>query len=285
MVRQKEKKRPGAFFSAVLLMALVFLAFGASAQAKARSDVQDYAQLFSENEAAGIANLASDIARDMAFHVFVLTADDTRGMSSRDYLEQMYEEMGYPEEDAKGGIAFFIDMDNRELNLVTQGDAIYYITDSREESVYDAGFGYARQGSYGQAMYAMLKAAQQFFASGIPDGQYVYDTETGRVTRHRSLRGWEWALSACGSLAAAAAVCLGARHRYRTVQRYAYEMDGKADFQVRHRQDLLVNQFETARRIEDPPPPPQNGGGDAGRTTVHRSSGGNTYGGGNGREF
>lgn len=260
---------------------------GIRADAQAEALVSDYAQIFSSDEKSKIRELASEISQDTGFHVVVLTAADAHGSSSLEYLESFYEEQGFAGSGARGGIGFVMDLYNRELNLITEGDAVYYITDEREEAVYDAGYKYARNARYGECMYAMLRAAQQYFAAGIPDGQYVYDAETGRIVRHRSLKAGECILAAAVSFFAAFACCFAVYRRYGTIHEYEYSMDGNADFHLQSQADRLVNQFETARKIETPRPP-QNGGGrtgPSGRSTVHRSSGGHSYGGGHGRKF
>lgn len=281
-----KQTRTGVFLA---LLFVLLLAFGMGADAREKADVFDNAGLFSAYERSSIRELAKELSDEYEINVVVLTADDTYGNSSRDYMEDFYEEEGYIDNGARGGIVFIIDMDNRELNLVTSGDAIYYITDEREESIYDAGISYASVGDYGNAMYAMLQSAQQYFERGIPDRQYVYDEETGRVVRHRAVSAGEAVISAALAALAAFICCFTVYRGYGTIKPYEYSLDGNADFRLNGRVDTLVNQFETVRRIQEPRPPGgggrSSGGSHPGRTTVHHSSGGHSYGGGHGRKF
>ena len=172
--------------------------------------------------------------------------------------------------------------DNRYLNLATERDMIYYITDYREEKIYDAAQSYASDGEYGNAMIAMLKKVQQYLNEGIPNKQYTYDTETGRIVRYHSLTSGDILFAFFAGLMAAAIISVILYRSYTVVKKYRYSTEKNARLKITAQRDILVNQFVTHRRIEKDPP---SGGGDSGRTSTHHSSGGHTYGGGKGRGF
>lgn len=244
--------------------------------------VQDDAQLFSDSEVQQIETLAKEIETSWQMNVLVMTCDDADGRESNEVLEETYEEYGLESNDAKGGIALIIDMDNRELNLVTERDMIHYITDYREESIYDVAQKYASDGEYGEAMTAMLEKTLEYMKSGIPENQYSYDTETGEITYYHSLTADDVLMAFLGALLAATLVTVILYRSYKIVKKYRYSTEQNARLTITAQNDHFVRQFETHRKIENES---SSGGGDSGRTSTHSSSGGHTYGGGSGRGF
>ena len=278
MVKKKIQKSRLAGTLGVLGALFIFSGVSVSAQYQ----IQDDAQLFTTAEVQQIENKAEEIDEQHQMNVFVMTCEDAKGKESREVLEDTYESYGLEKNDARGGIALIIDMDNRELNLVTERDMMYYITDYREEKIYDAAQSYASDGEYGNAMLAMLKKVQQYLNEGIPDKQYTYDTETGRIVRYHSLSSGDILLAFFAGLMVAAIVSVILYRSYTVVKKYRYSTEKNARLKITAQNDILVNQFVTHRRIEKDPP---SGGGDSGRTSTHHSSGGHTYGGGKGRGF
>ena len=258
MVERYRSKRKISFIWLTLCIWLCLSGMTAYAECL----VQDDAQLFSDSEVQQIETLAKEIETSWQMNVVVMTCDDADGRESNEVLEETYEEYGLESNDAKGGIALIIDMDNRELNLVTERDMIHYITDYREESIYDV--------------------AQEYMKSGIPENQYSYDTETGEITYYHSLTGEDVLMAFLGALLAAVLVTVILYRSYKIVKKYRYSTEKNARLTITAQNDHFVRQFETHRKIENES---SGGGGDSGRTSTHSSSGGHTYGGGSGRGF
>ena len=269
------------------LLAVVCLLFAGSVVcAQASEHVFDIADLFSTSETNRLSELAEELEETYDMKFLMLTVDDAQGRSSRDAAEYFYESGGYDSNGKRGGSVLLIDLDNRELNLVTNGEMILYITDAREERIYDAGYEYASEGDYGEAMIAMLEQTAAYMKKGIPDNQYTYDTETGRIVRHRSISLSDWLLAAGIAVLCASFACFFLYRRYRRVEQYEYSIGQNADIRITGKEDRLVNQFVTHRRIpRDPPPDGGSGGSSAGRSSTHTSGGGGTFGGGHGRSF
>ena len=277
-----EKKMPKRKAAGMIVLWITICLWLSGATVFAQCQIQDDAQLFTTEETKKIENLSEEIQDQYQMNVLVMTCEDAGGKESHEVLEDTYEEYGLESNEAKGGIALLIDMDNRELNLVTERDMIYYITDYREEKIYDAAQSYASDGEYGNAMIAMLKKVQQYLNEGIPNNQYTYDTETGRIVRYHSLASGDILLAFFAGLMVAAIVSAILYRSYTVVKKYRYSTEKNARLKITAQRDILVNQFVTHRRIEKDTP---SGGGDSGRTSTHHSSGGHTYGGGKGRGF
>lgn len=273
--KKSQKKRTGI----LALLCLCLCLFGVNVSAEYR--IQDDAQLFSDNEIQQMENLSQEIQDQYQMNVFIMTCDDAGGKDSNEVLEDTYESYGLESNDEKGGIALIIDMDNRELNLVTERAMILYITDYREEQIYDAAQDYASNGEYGEAMIAMLEKTQEYLQDGIPENQYTYNTETGEIVRYHSLTFLEVMLAFFTALIIASVVSLLLYRSYTVVKKYRYSPSQNAKLNITAQNDRFVNQFVTHRRIEHD----HSSGGDSGRTSTHESSSGHTYGGGHGRGF
>lgn len=267
----------------MLLLALFLMGAGVLAD----SGVYDRGELFTSEETAELEAEAAKVAQEYDMNIILLTTADAEGMSSAAYAEDFYESGNYHQNDAKGGIVLLIDMEHRELNLVTYGDMIYYITDEREESIYDAGFDEVADGQYGDCMEEMLDAAEEYLEEGIPDDQYIYDEESGEIVYYqapKSLDGTEILMAFVVAFLCALIPCLILWRRYSVVKDYDYSVQENADMNLRVREDHMIDMVVTHRRK----PKPQSGGGSGSggsRTTVHRSSGGSRVGGGHGRKF
>lgn len=265
---------------------LAFLLMVMTVSVYADSGVVDNGALFTDGERKELEEDAAEVAKKYDMNIFLLTTEDANGMSSTEYAEDFYESNGYDTNDARGGIVLLIDMDNRELNLVTHKDMIYYITDAREERIYDAGYDEVTEGDYGECMEDMLDQLEDFLKAGIPDNQYTYDTETGKIVRYRSLESGEIAMAFAVAFACALIACLILWRKYSTVQDYDYSVSENADMKLTVKSDHMIDMVVTHRRK---PKPEHHGGGGhgggGGRSSTHRSSGGGSFGGGHGRKF
>lgn len=284
---ERRKCRTWAKRAALCLAVLIcLLLFFAGAAAAANAGVYDDAGLFSAREAAQLEEKAQTLYEAHHMNFVLVTTDDADGRAAREYADDFYMDHGFYENGARGGITLLIDMDNRELYVSTAGDMRYYITDARVEEILDAGYDEVADGEYAQAMENMLKKTDALIRKGIPGGQYLYDEETGRIVRYKSLTAAELCIAVLIPLLLAGGVCLMVVRKYSHVEKYQYAVGQNADIHFRSRTDRLVNQFVTKRHIPKSPPPGSGGGhgGGSGRTTVHTSGGGGSFGGG-GRKF
>lgn len=282
MATGRTRKYAGCMVLIVFLM--LYMAVSAKAAA---SQVYDDAGLFLQGEMTEL-EAAADKLRDRHHMNFVIvTTEDAKGKSAREYADDFYMDNGYYDNEERGGIELLIDMDNREVYVSTAGDMRYYITDEKVEEILDAGYPYVSDGAYARAIARMLDEADDIIGEGIQSNQYIYDEETGKIIRYRSLTGTDILIAVLVPLVLAGSACFVVCRKYSAVEKYQYSINQNANMKIRNRSDHLVNQFVTKRRIPKNPPPGNGGGGSAGssgRTTVHTSSGGGSFGGG-GRKF
>lgn len=264
---------------------LVFL-LAASVGADALQ-VHDDAGLFSQDEADKLETAADELRSKHHMNFVIVTTEDAEGKSARAYADDFYMDNGYYDNGERGGITLLIDMDNREVYVSTAGDMLYYVTDEKVEEILDEGYTYVADGDYAKAMVKMLERADDIIEDGIQKDQYIYDEETGKIIRYKSLTALDIVLAVLLPLLFAGGICFGVYRKYSFVEKYQYSINQNADMKLQNRSDHLVNQFVTKRRIPKNPPPGNGGGGSmggSGRTTVHTSSGGGSFGGG-GRKF
>lgn len=255
----------------------------------ASDHVFDEADLFTYEECEDLEELASKLEDRYDMNFLTVTTDYADGMSSERYAEKFYVDGSYDTNGKKGGVVLLIDMDNRELCAVTHGDMIAYLTDDRIESIYDEGYDYASEGEYGSSMISMLEMTAQYMQEGIVKGQYTYNTETGEITRYHHIDPTFVLMAALTSLVVAVISCVVLWRKYSVVEEYQYSAQRNVNMKLTGKEDRLVNQFVTQRRIPRNPPPGDGGGpgmGDSfGRSSTHTGYGGQTFGGGGGRKF
>ncbi len=273
-------------------------AFAALADAGDEQRVYDMAGLLSDEEKAGFEKTIGEYRNRMKIDIVVVTTEDSEGKTAMEYADDFYDEGGFGYGRLKNGVLFLIDMDNRELYVSTTGDVIRLLTDSRIEGILDDVYEGAGRSDFGDSVNVFLHDIDKYYRMGIESGQYNYDTETGRISIHRSIRWYELLLALAVSGFVAGSVCLGVVNQYgmkkERKQAANYLMAYRADcrFEYRNQKDELINKFVTTAVI----PRNQNhsGGGSGhggssgrsspGRSSTHRSSSGRSHGGG-GRKF
>lgn len=257
--------------------------------------VFDYADLFSEEEEETLETELGLFIEETNMDLAVLTIEDAKGLSARDYASSFYEaaDLGVGN-DYTGGI-FLIDMENRELRIWTEGKLIRYLTDDRVEAILDETYVYASEGDYFGAAQAFIEETNTYVKAGIVSGQYNQDAVTGAISRHHFIAWYEVLLAfviaaACGGVAV------------RSVIR-EYRMDDKeervaANFRLSYRKDsrlttgnaladVLLSTYVTKTLISTAANRGGSGtrGGGAGRRSTTTRTGSGRVGGGGGRKF
>jgi uncharacterized protein len=276
-----------AFFAGISRRSAVFSVHAAEQR------VYDEAGLFSSGEIQELESQIAQLSKTTKMDFVIVTTDRAHGKSSMEYADDFYDEGDFGNGSEKSGVLFLIDMDNRELYVSTSGAMIRYLTDSRIESLLDDAYEYASAADYSGAAKAFLEDAAKYYKKGIPDGQYTYNSETGKISRHRSIRWYEFLLALGAALACGFGAVASVRSEYsmKTQRQNAsgFNMAYRADasFVVRTKNDAMVNSFVTQQIIPRDRSMGRGGrgdGGGGGRSTVHTSSSGRSHGGG-GRHF
>lgn len=244
--------------------------------------VYDQGDLFTYEEADTIAQRIDDFIDSYDMTFAVVTTLDAEGKSSQAYADDFYDQQELGIGDDYSGMLYLIDLDNGELYLSTSGMMIRYITDERVERILDAAYEKAADGDYAGSTLAALKTAEKFMQEGIEDGQYNYSSETGEVDPYEEEENLTIVALIFGmivGLIAALIKFFQTKSSYQlTAKTYHYPLMDKSTLDLTTKEDRLVNQIVTHRKIPKNPPP--SGSGNPGRSTTHVSSSGRTHGGG-----
>lgn len=158
----------------------------------------DGAELFSAEEEAQLSSEASALSEKAGFGCIVFTMEDAAGFSgAEDLADFLYENGSFGTGEARSGAMLLIDMDHREYFVYTRGTATRYLTDSvltelTEDRIAPA----LSEGEFAEAAEGFLSETAYAVDLGIQEGQYDYNSETGkrdaaRVKPARKLELWE----------------------------------------------------------------------------------------------
>lgn len=286
---------------AVAALLCVWGGFGVAEGAQQEQRFFDEGALMTPRESAYLEELIDHCREMTGMDVAVVTAyrDGQRG--AREYADDFYDRRGMGTGKKASGVLFLIYMDRPgsyegESYISTSGNMIRILTDERIQDILDHVAGNLRNRDYAGAAEVFLGDIESYVDQGIRSGQYNYDTETGEISIHRSIRWYEAAFAVIISMAAAGSVCMGVKRQYgmeqtgreKTNSLLAYRADAK--FAFTDKGDRLVNQFVTsvpvprasAGRLSGGPG--TGSGTGSGRSSTHSFGGGRSHGGG-GRRF
>ncbi len=268
------------FFVFLLIVTLGSVSVCAAEESADGRNVYDDAGLLTQSEQKAVEEQILALKEASGWNIFAVTTSDTGGKSTMAFADDFFDEHSPEQED---GVAVVIDMDNRQIYISTCGIAIRYLTDERIERILDDAYEEITDGEYKACLTVMLDGVERYYEDGIPNGQYNYDTETGKVSRYRSITFVEFLIALALGILCSVIVWLSVVGKYRLKSpTFHYDFRGNGHLDLRVREDRFINQTLTHRRI----PRETSGGGhsSAGRSSTHTSSSGRSHGGG-GRSF
>lgn len=235
------------------------------------SGIYDAANLLSADEEASLLTKLEKYSEKYSADIAIVTTNDADGMSSQAYADAYAEKIGQSMSgDEYPGILFLIDMDNRQIYMATQGQAMNYYDDYRINKVLDNCYNHITDGDY--------KGTCEAFLKGVRDYMGRSTSKSARMDAFGVLIRLLIAM-AIGAVATFAMVFRRGGHVTTNSRTYfdasASHLDAK--------EDRFMNRTVTRRHIEKP----KGGGGGHGGSGgggIHTSSGGGTHGGG-GRSF
>ncbi|MHC5229650.1 TPM domain-containing protein [Enterococcus sp. LJL99] len=242
---------------------------------KAQSDsIDDQAGLFSTEEITQLQQKITSLEEKTKASIFILTDDsnDIDSQRAADYF--MLDKIGKDE----NGITFYIDMNQHNFAISTSGNMIDYFTDSRVDTALDGIEPSMRAGNYLSAANSFLTSVDQNFEKGVPGGHYRIDSETGKITRYRTLTTTKIIVALVVAIIISGAFFAISVSKYQLkFGSYKYPFREKSSLSLSTKEDRLINSFVTTRRI---PRNKSGGGGSGGGGSTTHSTGGGTFGGG-----
>ncbi|MEI5995453.1 TPM domain-containing protein [Candidatus Enterococcus mansonii] len=259
------------------LLSLVCLLFSFSMSVQAASDsIDDQASLFTPEETIELKQMITPFETKSKARVFIVTNTDNDMDPKRFADYYLLDRIGKDQ----NGITFYIDMNKRKFIISTSGNMIDYMDDKRINQTLDELSASMESGHYFQAAKSFLKNTAHYFEQGVPGGHYRIDSETGKITRYKSLTKTEIMIALIVAILLSGLFFVASISKYQLkFGTYKYPFREKSHLNLTKRSDTLMHSFITTRRI----PKNNSGGGSGGGSSTH-STGGGTFGGG-GRSF
>lgn len=268
----------------VLLVGAFLLIGSGNLYAAQEGNVYDDASLLTDSEIRTLNEKITALEEESGWNIYAVTTADAGGKMATEYADDFFDVHSPEQED---GVALLIDMDNREIAISTCGIAIRYLTDDRIDDILDEAYNDVSDAAYGDCLDTMLSGVEGYYHAGISEGQYNYDTETGKVSVYRTLTLTEALTALLVAAAAGVVVYVSVLGKYRLkfdTYKYEFRKNGRVNLRVKN--DRFINQTVTQRRI----PKQTSSSGrssthhSSGRSSTHRSSSGRSHGGGS-RKF
>lgn len=276
MVNRQAKRNGGLLALGALLFWMV-TAVGVQA---AEGQVLDDAGMLEVSEAEALQERLNEMEEASGWEAYIFTTEDAGGSTTMSYGEKRFDEVAQ----GMDGVAFVIDMDNREIAVVTFGEAVRYLTDDRIDEILDKAYERVSEEEYYGCLETMVSMSMNAYNAGIPGGQYNYDEETGKrdYAEENSLSLAELLVSLLAAAAAGIGFFFSVKGKYQLhFGQYRYNYHENASLRLGGKEDRMVNRIVTHRRIPRDTP---SGGGGSGRSSTHSGAGGRTVGGGS-RKF
>jgi len=261
-----------------LIIALLILLTGTTLYAREKQ-IHDNAFLLSYSDVSKLESKIADVEKLTNWDIILATASYTNGKSAQSYGESVFDEFGQGDH----GVVCVIDMDNREIALVTTGDAIYYLTDDRIAAILNNAYNPVGREDYKNTFLEMLSGIENNYNKGIESEQYTYNKQTGKITRRRYLTSLEILIAVGAAILTGGGTIVVIIGKYRLKwNKYKFNYRNHSSVNILDKRDQFVNQTVTQRRIPKEQPRNTGSSGSKGgsKSTVHTGSSGRTYGGG-----
>ena len=204
------------------------------------------------------------------------------------FADDFYDHGGYGMGDDFSGVLYLIDLNNRVQYISTGGIMMQYISDYREERIFDAAETYLYRSDWGGAALAAVRQIARYMEEGREKGVFLYDRDTGERLSgyHNPLEMYEILIALGGGVIAALIMSgsVGASYNLKG-STYSYDVDGKASCSLtKNEEHYLRESVSRVARSSGSSGVSGGGGSRSGGSGVHRSSSGRSHGGG-GRRF
>lgn len=269
----KYTKRVSALFCAVMLI----LCTTVSVFAQASGVITDNAELFTESEKAELQSQLDALSEKTGWMAVIYTnydgysSDEIKPHSNRYYADNYGK--------TTAGVMLTIDMEGRAVDFRTKGDAMYYFSDNRMDTILDDVQSALKNGLYYDAATLFISYSSQYYDDGIPEGesnenidiQEKEDNALLYVLKHYGI------IFGIVALVIATIVVLIVAHKYKNSGKEGtYDLRSNSVTNLTERQDIFLTKHVTVTTESS-----SSSGGSSGGS----SSGGGGSSGGGSRSF
>lgn len=239
--------------------------------------VYDHAKLFTDSERDDLEQQATTLSEQVQLDIAVVTIDDNAGKTAEENAMDFFDEHDLGNEDGEDSVLLLIDMDGREVFILTSGLGSKYLTDQRLDLVLDDIYPYLSEQNYTSAVEFFLTGVNEYVQQGIPADQHtVVVSEKNETSLAYKLLVYLGISSVIGLLVVGG---MATKNRSTSsISKGTYLL--KDSFRLIRHEDRHYNTKVTKRRIQTQ----SSSGSRPGRSTVRSSSSGRSYG-GRGRKF
>lgn len=246
--------------------------------------VYDNAGILTQEQVQALQSECLRIANEKKVDVIILTISDAEGKTSEEYADDFYDnnKFGYEAENGTG-ILLLVDMDNRNAQISTSGDAIKYFTDTRIELVLDSIFEFLGNKDYYNSCNAFLTEVENYMGKEIEkstisgESNYYVDEKSTPIEKFQENFLIYFIISILAGVVGVLILVFDADGKT-VINNVTYL--NKSSVKINKSYEQFLRTTITQRKIERN----DNNGGSSGGSSTHTSSGGETHGGG-GRSF
>lgn len=270
----KYTKRISALLCAVMLM----LCTTVSVFAQASGVLTDNAELFTDSEKADLQSQLDALSEKTGWMAVIYTnydgydADNIKPHANRYYADNYGK--------TTAGVMLTIDMEGRAVDFRTKGDAMYYFSDNRVDTILDDVQSDLSDGLYYDAAMAFISYSWEYYDAGIPEGesnenidiQEKEDNALLYVLRHYGI------IFGVIALASATITVVVISRKYKNSGKEGtYDLHANSKTNLTDRQDIFLTKRVTVTSDSD--------SGSSGGSSGGSSSGGGGSSGGGSRSF
>ncbi len=245
--------------------------------------IYDFADLYTDEEEKKLFDRVNNYIEKNGVDLVILTINENNKINTERYAEDFFIFNYFGTEDKKRtGIVFIIDMDGRNVNVVTSGSAILYLDDNRIDNILDDIVGYIGNKEYFVGTNTLIADLERYGTS-IPssNSHITIDPNGNPVKIHRP----NIFISLVGGVIVAWIFVASNKSKHKSIIQATdadlYMNTGKSA--VAPPKDKLVSSVVTSHVISTSS---SSGGGGShiGGSSFHVGGGGHSFGGG-GRHF
>ena len=249
-----------------------------------KEKVYDFADLLTEKEEEILYKKIESAIKETNLDIIVVTIDDNNKANATKYADDFFAYNDFGISTKHSGILLLIDMDTRNLMVITSGDGILLIDKQREEAIYDYIAADATNEEYLNAATKFVEKVKDYKVkdyndSGIPSSnKEYYIDENGNYLKRKSIN---WVISIVGSLVISGIVIwiMISKHKMIRPAKYANEYINKDSTRMYAPIDRFLSTNTITTKI------PRSNGGSGGGSSIRSHSSGRSFGGGGGRRF
>lgn len=169
-----------------VLCVVILAVFGCvTVFAESQQKLIDDADLLTSSEQADITQKLEEASEKTGWDMVIYT--NYNGVDKYDmenYTNEYYDNHGFGIGDNKSGIILNVDMNSREMYVITKGDVMYYVSDERNDRMLDAIQAELAGGYYYEAAETFVQYTVDYFEQGKPEDGTFTNVEINEKKDH-----------------------------------------------------------------------------------------------------